>query len=273
MLAVVVPMLRRDGDLSFTDPDAALLNSLSAATIDRRLKGERDRLGWRGRGHTKPRTLLKSEIPVHLSGVERKPTRLSRDRPVSHEVNNSSGEFCFTLTMTRIATCWTLNRSVKNKAALWVLEAIASASSQCSFEILDIDSDNGSAFINARCFARCTTHHITFTRSCAPNKNDGAHVAEKNWTHVRPLVGHLRVGSETVLSVLNQIWYLERRYTNYLFDQQKLIAKQRHDATFTKRYDQAKISYQRAVDYAESTEQSKVTTTGRLASRHRAALL
>ena len=37
MLAVVVPMLRRDNELTLTDAEAALLVRISAATIDRRL--------------------------------------------------------------------------------------------------------------------------------------------------------------------------------------------------------------------------------------------
>jgi hypothetical protein len=41
---------------------------------------------------------------------------------VGHEGGNSAGEFCFTLTVTDIATGWTINRSVKNKAAIWVCE-------------------------------------------------------------------------------------------------------------------------------------------------------
>ena len=37
MLAVLVPVLRRDGELDLTDGEAALLVAMSAATIDRRL--------------------------------------------------------------------------------------------------------------------------------------------------------------------------------------------------------------------------------------------
>jgi len=35
----------------------------------------------------------------------------------------SYGEFCFTLTVTDIATGWTENRSVRNKAQGWVFAA------------------------------------------------------------------------------------------------------------------------------------------------------
>ena len=64
MLAVLVPILRRDGELDLTDVEAALLVRMSAATIDRRLAGERARMTLRGRSHTKPGSLLKSQIPI-----------------------------------------------------------------------------------------------------------------------------------------------------------------------------------------------------------------
>jgi hypothetical protein len=62
MLADVVPLLRRDGDLVLSDLEAALRCSMSAATIDRQLAPERAKLMSRGRSHTKPGTLLKSQI-------------------------------------------------------------------------------------------------------------------------------------------------------------------------------------------------------------------
>ena len=58
MLPVLVPLLRRDGELVLTDEDAALLTRMSAATIDRRLAPERAKLVLRGRSLTKPGSLL-----------------------------------------------------------------------------------------------------------------------------------------------------------------------------------------------------------------------
>src|SRR5664280_1061509 len=142
MLATVVPLYRRDGDLELSDADAALLVSMSAATIDRLLAPERATLMFRGRSHTKPGTLLKSQIPIRTWA------EWSEDLPgfveidlVGHEGGNSSGEFCFTLTVTDVATGRTVNRSVKNKAAIWVFEAIEHVAAQFPFPILGIDSD------------------------------------------------------------------------------------------------------------------------------------
>ena len=241
-----VPLLRRDGDIVLSDDEAALLVSMSPASIDRHLAPERDRLVSRGRSHTKPGTLLKSQIPIRTWA------EWSEDMPgfveidlVGHEGGNSSGEFCFTLTVTDIATGWTINRSVKNKAAIWVFEAISHVIAQFPFPILGIDSDNGSEFINAHLLGYCVEHEITFTRSRPGNKNDGAHVEQKNWTHVRELVGYLRFDTEAELGVLNRIWELDRVYTNYLLAQQKLVSKQRNGAKVTKRYDRATTPFGR----------------------------
>ena len=51
MLPVLVPLLRRDKELAVADDQAALLMRMSAATIDRKLAGERAKLFPRG-AHT-----------------------------------------------------------------------------------------------------------------------------------------------------------------------------------------------------------------------------
>ncbi len=248
MLTTIVPLLRRDGDIELNDDEAALLVSMSAATIDRHLAPERAKLMFRGRSHTKPGTLLKSQIPIRTwaEWTEDLPGFVEIDL-VGHEGGNSSGEFCFTLTVTDIATGWTINRSVKNKAEIWVFEALEYVIAQFPFPILGIDSDNGSEFINHHLFDYCTERKITFTRSRSGNKNDGAHVEQKNWTHVRELVGYLRFDTEKELSVLNQIWALDMVYTNYLLAQQKIVFKQRNGSKVTKRYDRATTPYERTI--------------------------
>jgi hypothetical protein len=181
MLAVVVVRLRRDGELYLTDPEAALLVRVSAATIDRRLAPERARMMSRGRSHTKPGTLLKSQIPIRtwaqwndaiLGFVE--------IDLVGHEGGNASGEHCFTLTVNDIATGWAVNRPAGNKAEKWVFEALQHVMGVFPFPIIGIDSDNGSEFINDHLFDYGVANEITFTRSWAGQSNDGARVEQKN---------------------------------------------------------------------------------------------
>jgi len=262
MLPVLVPLLRRDGELDLTDDEAVLLTSMSAATIDRRLAGAKVLAGFRGVSHTKPGTLLKTQIPIRTWSEwdDVVPGFVEIDL-VGHEGGNSFGEFCFTLTMTDIATGWTVNRSVPNKSAIRVTEAIEHGGRQFPFPIKGIDSDNGSEFINAHLLDWCEARKITFTRSRPGNKNDGCHVEQKNWTHVRELVGYLRFDTEAELKVLNLIWALEQNYTNLLLTQQKLTTRTRVGAKVTKRHDTAQSPYQRLVATGTLTPAKKAGLT------------
>src|ERR1700682_4119389 len=64
MLDELVAVLRHFGELVLDEDTAALLVSMSAATIDRRLAPERRKHQLKGRCTTKPGSLLKSQIPV-----------------------------------------------------------------------------------------------------------------------------------------------------------------------------------------------------------------
>jgi len=262
MLPVLVPLLRRDGELDLTDAEAVLLCRMSAATIDRRLRGPKVLAGLRGKSHTKPGSLLKSQIPIRTWSEwdEDAPGFVEVDL-VGHEGGNSSGEFCFTLTMTDIKTAWTVNRSVPNKAAIFVTEAIDHAARSFPFPIRGLDSDNGSEFVNAHLYDYCVANKITFTRSRPGNKNDGAHVEQKNWTHVRELVGYLRFDTPAELAVLNRIWGLDRVFTNLLMTQQKLVQRERIGAKVTKRHDRAATPFERAVRSGVLTAQQRGALT------------
>lgn len=248
MLAVLVPLLRREGTIELTDTQAELLCSMSPATIDRRLAPVKEVLGFRGVSHTKPGSLLKSQIPIRTWSEwdDAAPGFVEIDL-VGHEGGNSFGEFCMTLTVTDVATGWTVNRAIRNKAAIRVIDAIEHVAAILPFPLLGIDSDNGSEFVNEPFVAWCRDHRIAFTRSRPGNKNDGCHVEQKNWTHVRELVGYLRFDTDAELTVLNQIYELDRSITNLVFTQQKLISATRNGAKVTKRYDTAQSPYERLV--------------------------
>ena len=251
-LAELVPVLRRHGELAVSDETAALLIGMSAATIDRRLAGARSKLLVRGHSHTKPGSLLKSRIPMRTwaDHDENTPGFVEIDL-VGHEGGNLRGDHCFTLTVTDIATGWTENRSVANKAQTHVFAAITDVVEHLPFPIKGIDSDNGSEFINNQLFRYCEQQDLKFTRSRSGNKNDGAHVEQKNWTTVRQLVGYLRYDTASELLLLNKIWTLQSLIGNNFYPQQKLISKARDGAKVTKKYDTATTPYARVVAHAD----------------------
>jgi len=100
------------------------LKQISAATIDRLLKDEKDRYRIKRVNHTKPGRLIKREIEVRkgISWDENQPGFLEIDL-VGHEGGDPSGEFAFTLDATDVCTQWTETRTIRNKAAVWVIEA------------------------------------------------------------------------------------------------------------------------------------------------------
>jgi hypothetical protein len=83
---------------------AMLLARMSAATIDRRLAGQRAKLLPHGRS-IPGLDRLKSQIPVRTWAEwdDAVPGFVEIDL-VGHDGSNSSGQFCFTLTVTDIAT-------------------------------------------------------------------------------------------------------------------------------------------------------------------------
>src|SRR5699024_10328152 len=125
------------------------------------------------------------------------------------------------------------------------------------FPIKGIDSDNGSEFINHHLVRWCQEHKLTFTRSRSGNKNDGAHVEEKNWSVVRKAVGYHRYDTPAEQDLLNRLYGLLRLQNNFFSPSQKLIEKHRHGAKVTKRYDTAQTPYQRVLADPNVTKKTK----------------
>ncbi len=254
----LVPTLRRFGELEIADEVAVSLPAMSPATIDRRLAPDRAKLVLKGHSHTRAGSLLKDSIPIRTWAEwnDAVPGFVEIDL-VGHEGGNAVGEHCYTLTVTDIATGWTENRSLRNKARKWVIEALADIGRVMPFPIIGIDSDNGSEFINYHLLEWCEQRQITFTRSRPGNSNDGAHVEQKNWAVVRTVVGYHRYDTAAELLLLNKIWVLQSQMTNYFCPQQKLIKKVRTGAKVVKKYDRATTPRRRAVDHSAVTNEDK----------------
>ncbi|MHB1737887.1 MAG: integrase catalytic domain-containing protein [Actinomycetes bacterium] len=273
VMTVLVATLRRFAELDISDELAALLVAMSPATMDRRLAPDRAAMTLRGRSHTKPGSLLKDAIPIRTWAQwdDAVPGFVEIDL-VGHEGGNVEGEHAYTLTVTDIATGWTENRSVQNKARKWVVAALEDIAKVMPFPLLGIDSDNGSEFINFHLLAWCEARKLTFTRSRPGNSNDGAHVEQKNWAVVRTVVGYHRYDTGAELLLLNKIWVLQSLMTNYFLPQQKLISKVRDGAKVTKKYDRPTTPHRRADRHQQVSEQDKTIMNDTLAEVNPAAV-
>ncbi|MEO0082921.1 MAG: transposase, partial [candidate division WOR-3 bacterium] len=62
--------------------------------------------------------------------------------------------------MSDVYSSWTETQAVKNKAQVWVFEALTDIRKRLPFELLGIDSDNGSEFINDQLLRYCQEEKI-----------------------------------------------------------------------------------------------------------------
>jgi len=62
-------------------------------------------------------------------------------------------------------------------------------------------------------------------------------VEQKNWAVVRTVVGYHRYDTAAELLLLNKIWLLQSKITNFFLPQQKLTSKILDGAKITKKYD------------------------------------
>ena len=159
----------------------------------------------------------------------------------------SRGDFIQTLNVTDVCTGWTEMQAVKNKAQIWVFEALKDIRERLPFDLLGIDSDNGSEFINNHLVGFCWDEHITFTRSRSSRKNDNCFIEQKNYTIVRRHIGYARYDTEAAQKLMNELYVHLRLYVNFFQPVMKLIQKIRIGSRVKKKYDTPQTPYQRVL--------------------------
>jgi hypothetical protein len=222
---------------------------MSRATIDRCLKKARFTQSKHGLSTTKPGSLLKQAIPIRTftPWEDERPGFLEIDL-VAHCGQTTEGIYLNTLTATDLATGWTECLALPNKTQAAVSQAVGKLRQDLPFPLLGLDSDNGSEFINDTLYRYCLSEEITFTRSRPYQKNDQAHVEQKNWSVVRHTIGYDRFESSQELSLLESIYADLRLYINFFQPVLKLVGKERLDGKTTRTYDQAKTPFRRVLN-------------------------
>jgi hypothetical protein len=247
-LPEIVTILERCHELCLSGGTKALLLRMSRATIDRCLKKARFTQPRHGLSTTKPGSLLKKAIPIRTftAWEDEHPGFLEIDL-VAHCGLTTEGTYLNTLTATDLATGWTECLALANKTQFAVSQAIGELRQDLPFPLLGLDSDNGSEFINDTLYRYCLSEQITFTRSRPYQKNDQAHVEQKNWSVVRHTIGYDRLESSQELALLGSIYADLRLYINFFQPVLKLVGKERLDGKTKRTYDQAKTPFRRVL--------------------------
>lgn len=258
-IAVGIAELQKAGKLLFlTDAQKKKLIGISASSIDRLLVSHHLKPTNKGRSYTKPGTLLKTQIPIRTfaNWSENKVGFFEMDL-VGHEGGNAQGVFAFTLNMTDVKTGWSEQMAIPNKGQAAVFAAIKIIRARLFFQLLGVDSDSGSEFINEILYRYCIQEKITFTRGRPGKKNDNPFVEQKNDSIVRRWVGYKRYETEGQVILLNALYITLRLYTNFFLPVMKLQEKTRIGSKIKKTYDKPKTPYLRILEAEDVSQEVK----------------
>jgi len=130
---------------------------------------------------------------------------------VAHCGESMSGEFLWSLTGTDRMSGWTEVRAVWNKTARDVVEAMQDIEASLPFVLKGISTDNGSEFLNKLMLQNLGPNKnrktdIFMTRGRPYKKNDQCYVEQKNYTHVRKLLGYDRLDCPNLKSIVNDLY-------------------------------------------------------------------
>jgi hypothetical protein len=242
-LPIWLPFYR---DPEFDPRLKAQLLAMSASTIGRFLNRGRKRL--KGMGLTRKAKFFRYRIPLTNTNEKIINAGHVAADTVAHCGDDISGKFAWSLTVTDRLTGWTENRSMPEKTANAVKTATDSIERALPFKMKSIQTDCGSEFLNYTMMKHFMNRPapVLMARSRPYQKNDNAHVEQKNFTHVRECFGYERIGELSLVDLMNEI-YTEywNPLHNFFLPQMHLLEKERVGSRIKKKHDFPKTPFER----------------------------
>jgi len=250
LLEVELDRLRKLGELKASDEVTTKLKKISSATIDRKLKHQRELLHLlRSKGGPKHGSLLKQKIPIRLTEWDTSQVGYVEAGMVLHCGSSTLGEYVNTLSTTEISSGWWEGEAIMGKSQEYSFWALKEIRRRTPFAWRGLDCDNGTEFINQLLYKYCHKEKLEFTRSRPNRKNDNAYIEQKNWTHVRRTLGYLRYDTAEELMLINDLYRNELRlYKNFFQPVMKLTEKVRIGGSVKRKYDIPQTPYQRLME-------------------------
>ena len=237
------------------------LKKISPASIDRLLKHQKEYLRLNRKYRRRKNPLIYQKIPVKAGGWDRDLPGWVQVDLVEHCGQSASGYFANTISLCDIATGWWEGEVVLGRGQKRCLSAITLARKRFPFKWKEIHPDNDSSFINWHLLGWCEKEGIQFSRSRPYRKNDNCFVEQKNSTHIRNVLGHLRYDTEKEIEIINSLYRNELRlYKNFFQPVMKLKEKVRDKGKIHRRYDTPRTPYQRIMEssYIPDTTKSRL---------------
>lgn len=230
--------------------------TLERITAPHRVSGS----GRRGRKTGRTSNRIKQFVPIRCGPQAFDEPGWMEADTVSHGGGSSSGWFLWSLTLTDFHSGWTEVSALWGNSGGEVRGGLERIEKRLPFAMLGFDCDNGSEFLNEvmEDYLLRKKRNIQWTRSRAYKKNDQAHVEQKNFTHVRQLLGYGRFGDLTLKQQVEDLYakaWLPLR--NYFTPVMKLVKKQRHGSKISRFYDSPATPCDRLLVCAKVSEEAK----------------
>jgi hypothetical protein len=244
-----VGRLRRLGELCSSEVVAEKLEQISAKTIDRLLAREKEVRQLKRERNPSVHPLLYQKVPVKVAS-EWDTAEVGNVQVdyVPHGGRSSGGEYAHTISAVDIASGWWEGQAIPGRSQRATEQGLDQIRQRCPFRFREIHPDNDSGLINDLLWRYCRAARIRMSRSRPYQKNDNAWVEQKNWTHVRKVVGYRRYDTMRQVALLNEIYAVARLYQNFFQPVMKLKSKTRVGGRIQRVYDEPRSPYQRLVE-------------------------
>jgi len=258
LLKIEIDRLRNLNELYCSDEIAEKLKTISPASIDIKLKREKEFLGLNRNRNPSNNPLLYQKIPIKVnSDWDKNELGNCQLDFVCHCGNSMYGPFINSLALVDISSGWWEAYAILPRCQEKTYTALENIRVRIPFVIKEIHPDNDSAFINDLIYRWTKNRQIAFSRSRPYKKNDNAYIEQKHWTHIRKTFGYFRYDRQEELTIINNLYTNQLRlYKNFFQPVTKLIRKDRVGSKIQRVYDIPKTPYQRIIE----SGQIKATT-------------
>jgi hypothetical protein len=235
------------------------LKTMSPATIDRKLRHEKEVLKFNLHYRKKRHSSLLSEVPIKTS------TELDREVPgniqidcVEHCGASVAGDYINSLATVDICFGWWEGEALMGKGQERALKGMKNCRERFPINWNEMHPDNGTNILNWHVYKYAKNENIQLSRSRAYHKNDNCFVEQKNSTHIRRPLGYLRFDTEEEQEVINDLYRNELRlFKNFFQPLMKLSQKTRIKGKRYRKYDKAKTPYHRIMESSLVDGQTK----------------
>jgi len=241
--------LRKLKEVRCSDTVAEKLVRISPKTVDRLLTREKQVRHLRRNRNPAVHPLLYQRIPVKVAAEwdTSEVGNLQVDY-VEHCGRSSGGEYVHTLSAVDIASGWWEGEAIPSRSQAATKEGMEAIRGRVPFRVKEIHPDNDSGMINDLLWRYCKGAGIKMSRSRPYKKNDNAWVEQRNWTHVRKVVGYQRLDTTGELHAVRELYQQLRLYKNFFQPTMKLKSKVRVGGKIHRQYDVPRTPYQRLLE-------------------------